>query len=756
MANEIVRCRKLKGNVIMNMHMLDILNQLNPAQRQAVEAISGPVLILAGPGSGKTRVISHRIAYLVRVCGINPRRIMAVTFTNKAAREMEDRLQQLLAGSVRDLTLGTFHAICVRILRRNGQAVGINPRFVIYDDGDQLNIIKRSFKDAGLDPKQYNPRAILGAISAAKSALLSPEDYKLRAQSHIEEVVASIYRRYQELLTSSQALDFDDLLMQVVILFRQHPGILLEYQKKYLHIMVDEFQDTNLVQYELVKQLAAQYRNICVVGDPDQSIYSWRSADLRNILNFEKDYPESKVVLLEQNYRSTKTILEAASSVISVNQHRKQKDLWTSNASGEPVHMVEMFSEQDEAQFVVSEIENLVSRGCGKWGDFAVMYRTNAQSRVLEEAFVRYGLPYKLVAGTRFYERREVKDLLAYFRFLQNPLDDTSLLRIINVPGRGIGSRTLEQMTQAAHSLNLSLYESMDWLLDPARHDVQTKTLPLKPQFVTTLRHFVEQVSRIKEKQASLNMAELFDFVVEAIGYKAYLENEGEGEERWENVLELRNVALGYRDLNPEDALTSFLDGVALVSDVDNLQTVPDAVTLITLHQAKGLEFPVVFIIGVEEGILPHIRSFDDQGEMEEERRLFYVGLTRAKQKVYLVRAFRRSLMGNSNVNRPSRFLDDIPEHLVAGRVPDKAADTERSAQPVTKTAPELASRLPLQSQSEQPALKAGDHVRHAAFGDGVVISAQPVKNDWQIIAVFKEAGVKKLLLSFARLEKVT
>jgi len=730
---------------------------LNPPQRQAVEAISGPVLILAGPGSGKTRVISHRIAYLIRECGISAHRIMSVTFTNKAAREMEDRLGKLVAGSLRDLTMGTFHAICARILRRHGKAININPNFVIYDDGDQLSLIKRNFHDLGLDPKQYNPRSILGAISAAKNALLTPEEYKLRAKSHIESVIVSVYQKYQELLVSSQALDFDDLLMDTVILFRTHPEILLEYQKKYLHVMVDEFQDTNLVQYELVKQLAAKYRNICVVGDPDQSIYSWRSADMRNILNFEKDYPEVKIILLEQNYRSTKTILEAAAAVISVNKQRKDKGLWTANASGDPVHVVETYSEQDESQFVVSEIENLVSRGSAKWGDFAVMYRTNAQSRVLEEAFVRYGLPYKLVAGTRFYERREVKDLLAYFRFLQNLADDNSLLRIINVPGRGIGPRTLEQINAAARSLNLSLYETLAWLLAPERGDILKNTLPARPQIIVTLRTFLAQVSQIKEKQRDINMLDLFDFIIETIGYKRYLESEPDGEERWGNVMELRNVAADYRDLAPQEALSAFLDGVALVSDVDSLKTAPDAVTLITLHQAKGLEFPIVFIIGMEEGILPHIRSFDDPGEMEEERRLFYVGLTRAKTRVYLIRAFRRSLMGSSNVNRASRFLDDIPAQLVTGKNAVSHVRTDTLKQEPVRESVQRDIGIPaVKGENVVPELKAGDHIRHSVFGDGVVISCQPVRADHEVIVVFKGAGVKKMLLSFARLEKVT
>jgi len=441
--------------------MMDILAELNPVQKEAVEAISGPVLILAGPGSGKTRVITHRIAYLIKVCRVSPRHIMAVTFTNKAARVMEARLYQLARSEVKDLTLGTFHAICVRILRRDGQSAGVDPRFVIYDDDDQISLIKRSIGEVGFDPKQYAPRAIASAIGAAKSQMVAPVDYLRQGSSYFSEVVGRVYERYQQMLGESNALDFDDLLMKTVQLFRNSPEVLSRYQERYRHIQVDEFQDTNLVQYELIKQIGDKYRNICVVGDPDQSIYSWRSADLRNILNFEKDYPEAEVVLLEQNYRSTKNILETASHLISANQQRKPKGLWTDNEAGELTTVVETYTEQEEAQFVVNEIECLVSQGKAKLGDCAVMYRTNAQSRVLEEAFVRFGTPYKLVAGTRFYERREVKDVIAYLRLIQNRDDSISFLRIINVPGRGIGQQTLAGLSSRAQSMGISQYEAL-------------------------------------------------------------------------------------------------------------------------------------------------------------------------------------------------------------------------------------------------------------------------------------------------------
>ena len=726
---------------------MDILAELNPAQREAVEAISGPLLILAGPGSGKTRVIAHRVAYLIKVCGVNPHRIMAVTFTNKAAREMEERLYRLVSGSVRDLNLGTFHALCARILRRDGKAMGIDSRFVIYDADDQISLIKRGTQQVGLDPKQYAPRAIASAITTAKSRLLTPQDYAQRSRSYFDEVVGRVYERYQQLLSESNALDFDDLLMKTVQLFKVSPELLSRYQARYLHLLVDEFQDTNLVQYELIKQLAGKFRNICVVGDPDQSIYSWRSADLRNILNFEKDYPEAKVVLLEQNYRSTKKILETASYVISANQQRKPKDLWTDNEPGELTAVVETYTEQEEAQFVVSEIERLVGQGQDKLGlsDCAVMYRTNAQSRALEEVFVRYGMPYKLVASTRFYERREIKDTIAYLRLTQNPYDSVSLLRVINVPGRGIGQRSLSQLSNWAKSMGVSQYEALQLITKPEEEEYRP---PFNSRISKALAGFLNLIDGFRAHSQKLNTVDLFDLVVEGSGYREYILSQMDGEERWDNILELRTVAQQYRDLKSADGLTAFLEGVTLVSDVDGLDESMGGVTLITLHQAKGLEFPVVFIVGVEEGILPHFKSFDDPAQMEEERRLCYVGITRAKQRVYLVRAFRRSLRGGSTVNKPSRFLEDIPQRLITGGGLWSGEDSQVTASVYSwnkAPAPRVIT----------PELKAGDHVHHTQFGDGVVVSSQPVKDDKEIVVAFRGAGIKKLLLSFAKLEKV-
>jgi len=713
---------------------MDILGGLNPAQREAVEAIEGPLLILAGPGSGKTRVIAHRIAYLIKVWGISPYHILAVTFTNKAATEMKERLYHLLGTSVEELTLGTFHATCARILRREGAHTGLDPRFVIYDDDDQLSLVKRSLNELDLDPKRNNPRVFLSAISSAKSRLLGPEDYV--KYSYFDEVVQRVYQRYQELLGESKALDFDDLLMKAVQLFRHCPDVLSKYQERYYHVLIDEFQDTNIAQYILAKQLAGKYRNICVVGDPDQSIYSWRSADLRNILSFEKDYPDARVVYLEQNYRSTKTILEVAQHVISANRQRKDKGLWTENEIGVPITVAETYTEQEEAQFVVNEVDSLTSQGSFKPADCAVMYRTNAQSRVIEESFIRYGMPYKLVGGTRFYERREVKDVIAYLKLIHNPYDSVSLSRIINVPPRGIGQRTKGELSSWAKGRSLPIYAALQMVADEAQDP------PFNSRTGRALTNFLAMLNELIVRGDELNIVELFDLALERSGYKQYILEAEDGEDRWDNILELRTVASEYQHLSADDGLSSFLERVALVADVDSYDEKVDAVTLITLHTAKGLEFPVVFIVGMEEGLLPHIKSFDDADQMEEERRLCYVGVTRAKERVYLVRAFRRSSLGSSVVNLPSRFLLDIPPHLV---IPPAKGLQETRMAPVVES--------PLRTKAP---LNAGDHVRHAKFGEGIVISCLPSHDDQEVTVAFKgEAGLKRLLLSLAPLERI-
>jgi len=712
---------------------MDFLKGLNQAQREAVETIEGPVLILAGPGSGKTRVIAHRIAYLIKVWGISPYRILAVTFTNKAAREMRERIYQLLGSSVEELTLGTFHAVCARILRRDGAEIALEPRFTIYDDDDQLNLVKRSLQELDLDPKRYSPRVFLSAISSAKSRLLEPEDYVKYSTSYFHEVVQRVYQRYQQLLGESKALDFDDLLMKAVNLLRQRPKVLDKYQSRYLHVLIDEFQDTNIAQYVLAKQLAGKYRNICVVGDPDQSIYSWRFADLRNILTFENDYPDAKVVMLEQGYRSTKTILEVAEWVISANKQRKEKKLWTENQLGLPITVAETYTEQEEAHFVVNEVENLVSQGLFKPGDFAVMYRTNAQSRAIEETFIRYGIPYKLVGGVRFYARREVKDVIAYLKLMQNPYDSVSLSRIINLPPRGIAPRTVDELGRWAKERSLPVYAALQIVSDGSQET------PFTPRAAKALANFLALLNELIAKSQELDVVDFFDLVVENSSYKQYVLEAQDGEDRWDNILELRAVAAEYRHLAPGEGLSSFLEGVTLVSDVDSYEDKVDAVTLITLHAAKGLEFPVVFIVGMEDGLLPHRKSLDDPDQLEEERRLCYVGITRAKERLYLVRAFRRSYLGGNEPGLPSRFLLDIPPHLVTTPM-----------QPAQKS-PVVAPPSPA-----KPLLRVGDRINHAAFGEGIVINCHTTRDDQEVTVAFKgKAGLKRLLLSLAPIERV-
>jgi ATP-dependent DNA helicase UvrD/PcrA len=726
---------------------MDILATLNPAQREAVEAIKGPVLILAGPGSGKTRVITHRVAYLVKLCGISPHNIMAVTFTNKAAREMRERLEQLLGQAAETLTLGTFHAICARILRREGKVIGLESSFVIYDEDDQLRLMKQVLEELNLDPKQYVPQALRSAISAAKSRLISPENYVQWVNSYFEEIVHRVYQRYQELLSRGQAVDFDDLLMKTAQLFQDHPHVLKRYQSKYVHILVDEFQDTNIAQYELMRQLAGRYRNLCVVGDPDQSIYSWRFADLRNILSFEKDYPEAKVVLLEQNYRSTKTILEVASDVISANVLRKPKKLWTGNEDGASVTVIESYSADEEAQSVVNEIEKLIGQEQISLKDCAVMYRVNAQSRALEETFLRYGVPYKLVGGTRFYQRQEVKDIIAYLRVIHNPQDNVSLTRIINVPGRGIGQKTVNTIQSWAKAHDTSLFEALRQVSRNVIAGEAKQSIPLR--IVQAMAGFDTLMAKLTTSSYELSLSGLVDEILEHTGYRKYILDKEDGEERWENITELRNVASEYNEPDIEEALTAFLEKVSLVSDIDELDEKADAVTLITLHQAKGLEFSAVFIVGLEEGILPHRKSFDDPEQMEEERRLCYVGITRAKKRLYLLRSYRRSLFGGSTANPPSRFLQDISPHLISPRGLWEEGPTPVASPRFNRDS--QSSARPLSTLR----LKVGDHVRHSKFGPGIVMNCSLTKDDQELTVVFEGVGVKKLLASLAPLERI-
>ena len=758
----------------------DTLAGLNPKQRQAIETVEGPLLIVAGPGSGKTRVITERIAYLVRVCGVTPYRIAAVTFTNKAAREMRQRLLPLLGQGIQDLTVGTFHSFCAMVLRRDGQAIGLDRSFAIYDDSDQLDLIKRSMGEVNVDPKRFAPRAVQSAISGAKSQLIGVEGFALQRQSYFEEIVGRVYQRYEELMDQSSAVDFDDLLLKTHFLLDRVPDVAQKYQSRYVHFMIDEFQDTNVAQYAIAKQLTKTYRNLCVVGDPDQSIYSWRNADIRNILSFQTDYPEAAVIALEENYRSTQTILDVAQGLIASNTQRVEKELWTKNRPGVPIVVSEGYNEREEAQFVIREIGVLTRQGGGDdgpyaLGDIAVMYRVNAQSRALEEDCLRYGVPYQVVGGLKFYQRQEVKDLTAYLRLVANPHDDVGLSRVINVPARGIGRRTLDELARLARDAGISMFSAIERLAEIG-DGPQPRAGPFAPRAARALADFRGLINGLASENQTLDLVELIDLVLERTGYQRHLLEEAErGEERWENIQEFRATARDYLHLGAEDALTAFMESVSLVSDIDSLEEKPDAITLITLHQAKGLEFRVVFIVGMEEGLLPHQRSMDDPSEMEEERRLCYVGVTRAKERLYLLRAFRRGFRGGSEPGQPSRFLADIPRELIApavdgsfgirGRVGSLHGSDRTPAAAGAKSKVHHArgdgglglAATPAAETSDRPSasFSVGDKVRHTIFGEGIVTGCKPSGGDFEITVAFKEGnGVKRLLQGFAPLEK--
>ena len=750
---------------------IDFLLDLNSAQREAVEAVEGPVLVLAGPGSGKTRVLTYRVAYLVREYRVPPWQIMAVTFTNKAAREMKERLYRLLGEQHRRLTIGTFHAICARILRREAETAGISPQYVIYDSGDQVSLARKAIRDLNLDEKLYRPRAMLHRISAAKNELILPD--ALQVRTYRDEVAKRVYERYQALLVQNNALDFDDLLVQAVQLFRENPDTRASYQRRYPFVLVDEWQDTNMAQYELVKLLAGERANLFVVGDEDQSIYRFRGADYRNVARFREDYPEAQVILLERNYRSTQTILDVANAVISRNIHRHPKRLSTEKDGGPRIRLVEAYDEQEEGDIIVSEILRLVGRGEAQLGDCAIMYRTNAQSRPIEDAFVRRGLPYRLVGATRFYERQEIKDVLAYLRLLNNPYDGIGMARIINLPPRGIGTKTYSRLVQWADQMGVPVFAALQMLNEASTEETAIES-PFRARGSRVLTEFTQMVEELSRAAQEMNLLELLDLVLERSGYAQYVrDGSEEGQARWENILELRTVARDYAGLPIETALTTFLEEVALVSDVDNLDEQVDAPILLTLHAAKGLEFQVVFVAGMEEGLFPHSRSMDDPEQMEEERRLCYVGVTRAKERLYLLYAFSRTLYGETEVREPSRFLADVPSQLVEGREKRRVTTPAPRQQDlglgpgryhsarqgrVAAFSPEWrqsASARQADQRAADPRFQTGDKVKHQVFGQGIVVESKPVAGDEQVTVAFAGVGLKRLMASMAPMEKV-
>ena len=718
-----------------------ILEGLNAAQREAVETTEGPLLIVAGPGSGKTRVITHRVAYLMGALGVRPYRILAVTFTNKAAREMRERLDRLGGADARDVIMSTFHSFCVRVLRREGHRIGLDPGFTIYDDDDQGSLLKEAIEMADLDSKRFPRRAVQGVISKAKSTMIDPRALALNPANYFEERASRAYQRYEELLTRNNAVDFDDLLLKAVQLFREDGEVLEQYQKQFQYVMIDEFQDTNVVQYELAKQMAGGYRNICVVGDPDQSIYSWRNADIRNILRFQNDYPDAKTVNLVENYRSTENILTAAQGVIAGNLMALRKPLRTSRGGGVPIIAIEAHTPEEEADFVVGQVNRLEKEEGIPARDCAVMYRINAQSRPMEEACLRRGMRYRLVGGVRFYQRKEVKDLMCYLRLLANPNDVVSLRRVINVPSRGFGQRSVEDLERWAAHQDIPLFSAIQQIADGEA------VSPLGGRATGTLRGFHQLIRDLAELSREVDVVGLLDALLERTKYYDYLQEKVEHpDERWENVMELRAVAQEFEDLDPPEGLFSLLERFALVADVDNYEEGDEGMTLITLHQAKGLEFPVVFLVGMEEGLLPHIRSFDDEGQMAEERRLCYVGITRAKDRVFLTRSFRRrGGYGGGGPSIPSRFLQDIPRDLV--QAPERPQPQPQSS---------WGRWAPAEASEPEVELKPGDKVVHKMFGQGMVINTVTVNGDVQATVAFDEKhGVKKLLLGMAPLEKL-
>lgn len=736
---------------------MDILAGLNEPQKEAVCHTEGPLLVLAGAGSGKTRVLTHRIANLISK-GVPPWQILAVTFTNKASQEMRERVEKLVGPRMAEaIWVSTFHTACVRILRQDIQHLGYERNFVIFDAQDQLAIIKRILKELNLSEKNYQPKAILGSISAAKNELQSAESYYKQAADHWSNTVAEVYKLYQKELRANNGVDFDDLIMLTVCLFKEVPEVLAKYQDKFRYILIDEYQDTNHAQYVLVNLLASKYRNLCVVGDDDQSIYSFRNADIRNILDFEEDFPDVKTIKLEQNYRSSKNILHTANEVIKNNRGRKSKRLWTENAEGEKVHLYRADDDRQEAWFVVEEINRLVGEGY-RYSDFALLYRTNAQSRSFEEALIQRGLPYRVIGGVRFYERKEIKDILAYLRFVFNPEDKLSLSRIINVPKRGIGEASFERFLYFLEDNNYSVMEGFSRVAEIPSLTARA----IKP---LSAFYYLLQGWLLKKETASVK--ELAEAILNESGYIQELKDERtvEAEGRLENLTEFLALTLEFEQNSDDKSLAAFLETVALVADVDNYETDADAIVLMTLHSAKGLEFPVVFLVGLEEGVFPHSRALYENRELEEERRLCYVGITRAKQRLYITHAGMRVMYGSYNSSVPSRFLLEFPRESIidlnAARnlrevsrrtSVSTSISTERSSSTVSRSTP--ASEKPRQSVSSD-AISIGCKVRHSKWGIGTVVSMEGSGTDAQIKVAFPGLGIKTLILSYANLEVV-
>jgi len=730
----------------------DLLELLNERQRQAVTAGDGPTLVLAGPGSGKTRVLVYRIAYLISEMGIPAHHIMAVTFTNKAAAEMRQRVESLLSGRLDGLQIGTFHAICARLLRIEAEHTPYGRDYTIYDTDDQVKLVENLLKSQNMDTKKFKPFGILNAISAAKNELIEPNDY--RSRDYFGEAVSRIYPMYQRRLQDSNAMDFDDLLMQTVLLFRNHADVREKYQRRFEHVLIDEFQDTNQAQYQLVQLLGEPQQNVFVVGDEDQGIYAFRGADYRNVMQFRKDYPASQVIVLAQNYRSTNTIVQAARAVIDKNKHREPKELFSERGQGVPVTIHEAYNEDEEGEYIVRTVKDLMKRKPYHFKDFAVIYRTNAQSRALEDACVRIGVAYKLVGGVGFYKRREIRDLIAYMRVVNNPNDSASFTRIVNVPGRGIGEKSVSVFDQWIQTRRITIADGLEALANGEASPINGKAAKSFADFALMIR----QLREIMEQGNDL--LQLFDQILDRTEYNLYVreysDTTDQAQERMENVQALRGLIQSKKDLS----LINFLEDISLVGETDSLDLEKDAVTLLTMHAAKGLEFSVVFITGVEDGLIPHSRSISEPDEMAEERRLFYVGVTRAKDHLFLTHTFKRAMYGESSLSIASRFLSDIPAELTDGasvgvkdqrnRAGYKAATSwEKEDRPSS-------GKIISFEQAKQSApllkFKSGMRVMHPKLGEGMVIDSKRSGQDEEVQIKFKQHGIKHLLAGFANM----
>jgi DNA helicase II / ATP-dependent DNA helicase PcrA len=736
-----------------------LVNGLNEQQQKAVKATDGPLLIMAGAGSGKTRVLTHRIAYLMVEKQVAPWNILAITFTNKAAREMKDRVRGLMGGVADDIWISTFHSMCVRILRRDIDRIGMNRNFSILDTTDQQSVIKQILKDKNMDTKKFDFRAILGTISSAKNELLTAEDFTKAAGGFYDQTVAEVYTEYQRRLRKNQALDFDDLIMTTIQLFQRVPEVLEYYQRKFQYIHVDEYQDTNRAQYMLVKQMASRFRNLCVVGDSDQSIYRWRGADIANILSFEKDYPNANVIFLEQNYRSTKRILQAANGVIEKNSNRKPKNLWTENPEGNKINYLRADNEQGEAQFVAGKINEMTREASRKFSDIAILYRTNAQSRVMEEVLLKSNIQYSIVGGIKFYDRKEIKDILAYLRLIANPDDDISLRRVINVPKRGVGASSLDKVADYAAMNDLSMFEALQ----------EIEQIGLSPKITKAIKEFRDLINNYTQMQEYLSVTELVEEVLDKTGYREMLQAEKsiESQSRLENIDEFLSVTKNFEEKNDDKSLVGFLTDLALVADIDSLddkEEAQDTVTLMTLHSAKGLEFPVVFLLGLEEGVFPHSRSLMDEEEMEEERRLAYVGITRAENELYLTNAQMRTLFGRTNMNPVSRFITEIPADLLEDLMPKKNQPSFMSSSGSSGFTPSAgrqqralgrAVTIHTTTGGEEIGWRVGDKASHKKWGIGTVVSVKGEGEGKELdIAFPSPTGIKRLLAKFAPIEK--